>query len=491
MPRIFQLPPDPGMQAVLDYAARLREEQLRRERERAEERERQKQRAIIGGGLALGAVGGALLAPAGIASSAATGAAVTATGASATGALITSTLTGAAVGAQIGQQFAGGDIAGGVTTAAGAARGIIQAQDDQQFYGGPVTAQDRALYKRAALKVGLNPEQLMAEAVQSGQTIPNIIKSRQIQQADVKQLDALARNLDLGVTGSFLKQHGATYPTGIDGLVEDLRSEGAKFEAEAAGQQAFARISGQRDAEAQAAVQREGMEYRFDPRALAQRSADLKAIDEDVGNGDLTVEQGARIKAAMPRLVPTAVPRRTPRTIEEDEDISSKTGLIYVPDTRGGRRHVGNVRGDEDVAGTILKHQANKGRAEARTVSIEEATNDYLKAQTFAEQIKAGTFQPAGAAQPGQAPGGAAAPAQAPQDVQLQQRTEAAVERLLKVKRFFPANYDKWVPQMAVRFIDDAELVSKAFLDKINRGETLTPEEIELARFVAKLIEIS
>ncbi len=505
MPRIFPAPADPGVDAFMAYISRLQADRRRREEERAAEREAQKKRLVTIPttivGAVLGGVGAAAGAGVGVASSAATGAAVTASGAAAgatLGGIATGALTGGAIGARIGEQFVGGDIAGGLTTAASAAQGLMRAQTDRQLYGGTVTPRDRTFLAQAALKAGTNLPQLEGMARQSGQLVPDLLNTMSMEQETRGQFGDRLKAFDFPGTvedAEALIEQG-TFPDRST-LLQTLQGRQDQRAQQQAGQQAYARISGQRDAEARAAVQREQMEYRFDPRGLAQRSADLKAIDESVGNGDLTVEQGAQMKAAMPRLVPTAVPRRTPKTIEEDEQISNKTGYVYVPDTRGGRRYVGNIRGEEDVAETILKHQQAMTKATFTRVSVAEAAADYVKAQGIADQITAGTFQAgkpgaAGAAVPGQVPGApGAAPPQAAQNVQLQQRVQTAVQRLTEVQRFFPDDPAKWVPQMTERFIDDARLISKVLIDKMERGGTLTPEEVKLARFVRDLIQRS
>jgi hypothetical protein len=103
------------MQIFLDFVGQMQVARRREEEERERSRQRKKQRAIVGGAVGLGAVGGALLAPAAVASASGAiaglpaGTALTAAGTAATPALLGSVLTGAGVGAQVGGAFARDD----------------------------------------------------------------------------------------------------------------------------------------------------------------------------------------------------------------------------------------------------------------------------------------------------------------------------------------------------------------------------------------------
>jgi hypothetical protein len=111
---ILETLPDPRLQIFLDFVGQLQQARRQEEEERARSRERLRQRQMVGGGLALGAVGGALLAPAAVASAGvgsgfAAGTALTAAGTPATAGLLGSMLVGAGMGAQAGGALARDD----------------------------------------------------------------------------------------------------------------------------------------------------------------------------------------------------------------------------------------------------------------------------------------------------------------------------------------------------------------------------------------------
>ncbi len=122
---ILETLPDPRLQSLLDFTGQLQLARRQEEEERARSRERLRQRQIVGGGLALGALGGALLGPAaasaipagtsaGTAVGLGTGIAPVAGGIGGSSISLGSVLTGARFGAQAGGAFATDDPAAGV-----------------------------------------------------------------------------------------------------------------------------------------------------------------------------------------------------------------------------------------------------------------------------------------------------------------------------------------------------------------------------------------
>ncbi|HEU00250.1 hypothetical protein LCGC14_0589810 [marine sediment metagenome] len=370
MPRIFQLPPDVGSQIVLDYAARLREEQLRREQEQAQERTFDFA-GFLGGGLIgafptrgevkgqgglerFGAGFGKVLPFAGAAVGGAVG------GPAGAG-------FGAQLGGQIGSVFASGDVArqdiAGFTSAAKAASGLIQARDDQRLYGGPVTAQDRALYTRAALKVRTSLSKLKDIAAQTGQFIPEIIHGLGIEQENTEQFgERLAK---LGFPGTAqdadaLVQQGA-YPNRM-AVLQAAQGEQAEREVQTAAQKTYAnRLANLRGEQDFFAQQAGNMKRQAVPRDVNERDHRIEDVDGAFRNGDMNAQQAIeRIDAIM-----ADKPRLTYRPVEPTvQDEWGKNFAIVqrpMPDgslsrpfmVRRGRRTPENPTGEMHMEGWI------------------------------------------------------------------------------------------------------------------------------------------
>lgn len=498
MDRIIQAPPNPHRQAFLDYIGRLQHQRFLREQQRAQEREAQEQRTITGVGIGLGALGGALFAPAAVASASgavpgiAAGTALTAAGAPAVPAMLSSILTGASIGGQIGQQFGIGDIAGGVTTAASAARGIMQAQEDQELYGYSVSPKERMGHLQAGLKLGLTPAQLARAARETGTTIPKVLYSAQVEAADAQRTQEMLVDAGIMMSEAEFTARAEDYPGGPMSLFLDLQSQVGEMEAAFAGRKAYETVMGTKRGEAHAAAVREGMEVGYDPRAIANQVATLNALDQAQRDGDLTLEQATQQAADLPPLQLVERPRRTPRTVEEEEVQSGATGHYYIRTKDGDFRPVGNMK-EEGLAEAILKHQQELIRGTMGTpITVQQAAADYVDAHRVADQIKAGTFRVA-APRPVPRPTGAPAPTAQPRppqstvDPQLQARLQRASGVLAWAMKQFP-DVDNWTAQMREDFYPAAKLLNEAFVQKLERGERVTPEEEQLARFAAQII---
>lgn len=546
MPRIFQMPIDPQLQAWIDFVSRQQAERFRAEQERAEEREAQKQRLILGSTIAataiIGGVGGAIAggastagattgAAAGLTSQAAgaaiggpagaalggagaaqaavaasAGAAAAGAGGGALAGGLAGALRGAMIGTKIGGQFAQGDYAGGATTAAQAVGGLMQAMEDQQFYGGAISSKERASVQSAALKVGGTMAQFEQLSQQTGAFIPELIQNARIdQESDQVYQERLN---ELGFFGTAQEADALAVEGGFQsrsGLVRALQAQEDQRQVQVAGQKSYEQTMGKAEALAASAARNEEMELRPDPRAVALFKDKLNNIQAALANNEITPEQADQQTASVPVPQASWRPRKTPRTLEEDEEISNKTGQIYIRDARSpnGRRHVGSMKqAGDDVAAAIMKHQEAMSKAAFRPVSMAEAAADYVEARRIAEQLEAGTFQqPAAPQQPAvqppqprlpgtpvPGPAGAAGVVGFTEPAEAQQQVQNASQVLAIAIKAFP-DIEKWPSELREQMIPPATLLNKMFIERLQRGETLSPDEVALARLVKKIIQ--
>jgi hypothetical protein len=280
-----------------------------------------------------------LLAPAAIASSAgipagastAAGTAVTAAGTSAAAGMLTGALTGASIGGGIAQQFAGGDIAGGVTTAASAAQGIMQSMQDQKLYGYSPTSQERAGYLQQALKLNTNLRQVGLQSAQTGIPIPQLLQNMQIEQATMEELGGMFQ--DFGLTGEQAFEQGKSYPGGTPQLWQDLQGEGSKLAAKATGQKAYATSYQGLKAQVSFWGQQEKMEPHASQQEINEWDQRIEDIHELVQTGELSPEQGNQqleLLGPPPRRVQTQ--RRTPPTVQERIKRGFTVQQLAMPD---------------------------------------------------------------------------------------------------------------------------------------------------------------
>lgn len=337
MPQIIHLQPDPGIQAALDYVSRLQAERFRREQERAQEREAQEQRTIIAASLAAGAVGGAILAPAAVASAGAgsgfaAGTALTAAGVPASTALIGSVLTGASIGGRIGQQFAGGDIAGGVTTAAGAARGIIQSMDDQQFFGGSLTKQERAAVSVQAAKLGTTMAKLKIESGQTGVGVLELLQGLEFEQADHEQLRKMLIKENILLTPGEFDDFASEHPQGRPGAFRELQGEVSQFKAKAAGQKTYEQTRQRALAEIDTATQLASGERRPTLRDVAERDQRISDIHDSLSVGEMSVGQaGQALNDLIQAPLRTGIKPKQP-TVQEMVNKHLAISQLPMPD---------------------------------------------------------------------------------------------------------------------------------------------------------------
>lgn len=350
MPRIFHLPPDPGIQFSLDHIRLLREEQIRAEQERAQEREAQKQRAIIAAGAGVGAL---VAIPAAIAAGTTTVAGSVAAGVP----LVTSSLSiptllsGAAIGAQVAGKFATGDIAGGVTTAAGAARGIIQSMDDQQFFGGSLSKAERAEFSKRAIKAGTTVGKLKQISRQTGQLIPELLQIMEFEQADDKRVQGMLDDAGILLSADEFSTFAGEHPQGRMGAFFELQGEVSQFEAQAAGQKKFAQDVAESEAAAQNAARRVNMELLPNQREVSAYSADRQEILDNQQLGITTLEEASQQLRGLKVPQATWQPRKTPLTAREIAAQQSTTIPIIIDD-----QIVGHAFGTVDRDGTLRIH---------------------------------------------------------------------------------------------------------------------------------------
>lgn len=531
MVRIIQAPPDPRWQSFLDYVSRLQEERYRREQERAQEREAQKQRTIAGIGLGLGAVGGVAIAgamaPAAVASASGMGAlaagtpmtaAGTAAGLSTMGA-ISAGLTGAAVGGQMAQQFGAGDIAGGVTTAAGAARGVMQTMEDQKLYGYSPSPQERAAYAKLALKSGTSMGQLRGMALQSDSTIPQLLQAYQIAGADAERKQGMLTDAGIMMSVPEFDEAAARHPGGDMGIFLDMQSQVGEFKAQMAGKKAFAQRYNSAKAEIQIAGELERMEGHIPQHAISEKDQRIEDIHEAWQMGELSDAQAIQQfdRYVGPPLRRVQTPRQTTPTWQEL--VPKQLGIAQLPMPDGTqsppmiiRQHPPTPRSpegeiefvrwvseDEDLTEAILKHYESLVKSTFDpSIPMSKAAENVAQAKRIAKEMEAGTFKPQQVirpsvpsrpvARPGQpAPVRPQMPAR-PAKSGLQQQVEIAADLLMRLAKDFP-DVAKWTPEMREQFIPPAVFLNKIFLERLRRGELLTPEETKLARFVKKIVE--
>lgn len=526
MVQIIQAPPDPGMQWLSDYTSRLQEERYRREQERAQEREAQQQRLIAGVGLGLGAVGGiaiaGAMAPAAVASASgmgalAAGTPITAAGTAAglsTAGTISAGLTGAAVGGSIAQQFGAGDIAGGVSTAAGAARGLMQSMEDQRLYGYSPTKQERAQIATMALKAGMTMPQLKGMASQMGVTVPEALQIVQFERADAQQTQDILDSMNIPMSAVEFDQFAANYPTRRDAFFA-AGGEVAAFEARTAAQKAFATDMAQANAGIAAAVQHENMEWHYAPQALANHALAQQDIAAAVDRGELTPEQGRQLLAGLEIPQPRPVPRQTPMTIEEDEEVSTKTGNQYVRDRDGRRRQVGNVRDardkemtDQQFAAVINKEldalwpqrqlmppktlDAETGKLRAMTEQEMEAAayQSFLRKAAMRDQhYQAGQQQPVVSqpqppAQPQPAAAQPSAPAP-PQQPQSQLERDADLLTMMSMT----SKIEEWTPTQRRNAAAVAARFQDSLVETYGDPKNVPPELLPALRFALRVLK--
>lgn len=522
MVRIIQAPPDPRWQSFLDYVSRLQEERYRREQERAQQREAQRGRAAILGGPVVGAIAGAsgeqmlqgAMVTAGAAFGGIGGAAAGLSGLQ----MIPAVLEGAATGAQVGQAFVGGDVAAGLATAAGAARGVMQTMEDQKLYGYSPTPQERAAYAKLALKSGTTMGQLRGMALGSDSTIPEILQAFQVSQAETDRIGDMLADAGIPMSGPEFQERAPGHEGGAMGLFLDLSSVMAQGKAQAAGKKAFAQKYNTAKAEIQIAGELERMEGHIPQHAISEKDQRIEDIHEAWQMGELSDAQAIQ---QFDRYVGPPLRRvQTQRQTEPDwrEDTPKQLGVtqFLMPDGTPSppvvvRRHPGTPRSPrgemslegwvpqgDDATELLLKHYENMSKATFGATTMREAAADIVLAKQIIKEMEAGTYQqervvspavPSGAearpAQPTPGPSQAAAP---DAKTALQQRVRIAADLLTRVARDFP-DPAKWSPEMKEQFMPPAVLLNKLFLERMRQGEILTPEEVTLARFVAQIVQ--
>ena len=375
---IIPRPPDPIRRAFLDYVSRLQAERYRREQERAQEREAQQQRTITGVGLGLGAIGGVAIAgamaPAAVASSAgygalAAGTPVTATGAAAglsTMGAISAGLTGASVGARMGQQFAGGDIAGGVTTAAQTAGGIMQSMQDKELFGYSPAPQERASYSQALAKTGYSMSEAATVVRETGSTIPAFIRSAQAAQADDERFQGMLTEAGWTGTVAEFDSLAERHPSkSRQGAYLDWLTQNAATQAQTAGLKAYRQKSANLQAEQDYYAGLAGnMKRKAIPREVNERDQRYADVEEMFRKGEIGVDQASaeidKITASKPRV--SYRPSEAPVTESWTKNFA--IGQLPMPDgsmsppflMRRGRRTTENPEGEIQLEGWVKEH---------------------------------------------------------------------------------------------------------------------------------------
>lgn len=500
MARIFQLPPDPGIQAALNYVSNLQAERFRREQERAQERTFDLAGALGGGLFGAFPTRGEVKDEGFGSRFAAGGIKALPVVATAVGGAIGGP-PGAALGAQLGssitQQVSGGTAAGsGIGPATKAVAGIMQFMDDQQHFGSPLTKQERTAFAQQAAKLGLTMKQAKSQAAQAGQTVPQLLQGLQFDRADIKTVQDILNRNDIPMSADeFISAAGDDRT----GFFEELRGQVADFKADSAAKKQFAQTTARLQAELEAGARNEQMEMRFDPRELTQRSADLKDIDQGFANGDFTLEQANQQKAALPRLQPTFRPRQTPRTIEEEEVVSQKTGQIYVRDARNptGFRHVGSMkdlsgppRTFEEAMAQLSPQQRMEMANKTRTQLFIEAgpeDNDPASPAQVAARMRANFDATNFTGQPQPAPQGQGAPQpQQPQNpaAVAMQRVQQGLVVLTNLMSEKPL--DSWTEQE----LDQGGNIVTTVLADLQAFPRGDPQALAMARKVLELKEL-
>jgi hypothetical protein len=434
---------------------------------------------------------------------------------------ISAGLTGASIGGRMAGQFGQGDIAGGVTTAAQTVRGITQSIEDRELYGYSPTPQERAAYAKSLAEVGLTPQQAAMAARATGGTIQGVIYSAQAADADDKNLrDMLTK---VGWTGSLdefdtlVERH----PSGTrQGAFLDLYVQKGMRDAQTAGQEAYLRkLSGLHAEQDYFASLAGPMKRKTAARDVNERDQRIADVTEALQTGEMNLQQASaeldKIAAIQPRV--TYSPDEPSVAQRRDNDFS--IGQLPMPDGsmsppilfRRGRRTTENPDGemhverwiaDEDPAKVILEHQASvtkSGLVTPKQYTVEMAAADYVKAVEIGKQIAAGTFQtkgvqtpvavpqqPTAPAPPGPTAAGPVAAAPTVADPNLQSQVNEATHVLSKLMLDYPDAH-KWAP-IRERFHQHAVLLNKVFIEKIESGELLTPEQQQLAKFAAQII---
>lgn len=530
MPQFFQAPLDPRTQNFIEYVNRLQWERKQRELAREEERDKQQGRTLMGGILVASVVGGAVVGGIAAGASAGAGAAATAgsgistattagaaisaaeisaatagAGTSIAAGMLSGAGTGLMYGAKYGipaaQQLSRGDYAGAAGTAASAATNIMQASRDRKTYGYSLSKAERTDLRRLAMDAGMTLGQVEMSARELGMRPQEIIQAAQESKTDDARLQAVlqAKGVAMPIADAEQYEHG-----GIIGLLADVNRATAEQEVEQATDKAFAVSMARDEAGVAAAARDANMEYRPDPRKIAIHQAAMRDIEKGRQAGDYTTEQADRLAAKVEAIEYSWQPRIRPLTVEDEEMVSTNTGMIYNRDRDGRLRKIGKVA-EDDIAQAILKYQVDMTKAGAMmgvTVSLDDAAAAYIKADNIKQQIEAGTYRQQAPPPPPPPPPGAdatAPQAQAappgpqrqmqPWDTELRQQVavQNATAMVAKAIAIAP-DVEKWPAEMREQVLPAATLLNKMFLAKLDRGELLTPDEQELARVVFKIV---
>lgn len=293
MPRIIQRPADPMMQSFLDYVSRLQQERYQREQERAQEREAQEERTIVGVGAGLAAIGGALLAPAGAFGAVGGMSALPGTTVSALPG-ISATLSGAALGGTMAGRFAGGDIAGGLTTAAQAVRGIVQHQQDLEMFGGPVTLQERERYSKQAQKLGVGTLDRAAQlAREANMLVGPFLNDLELDRADNDTQLKAVQEVAPWITNSRLEELKAQVPGGVSRIIKEFQDSFERRKRDQAEKMAAAKWTATAEAEVAMAKKLNPGKYleTVPTSQIAERALRIKRLKADFDRGDLTLPE--------------------------------------------------------------------------------------------------------------------------------------------------------------------------------------------------------
>jgi hypothetical protein len=325
MPTFIQRP-DPFAQVIQSFVQQEQLARQQREIERARSREQQRQRQIAGAGLAAGAIGGALLAPAAVASSATTGAALTATGEAALPALLSSVGQGALAGGQIGSRFAGApELAAGFDFAQQTVGKITQALEDREAFGFvPGAEERRAIMTDFARTPGITFSQARQRQRATGEPVLEQLERARINALDDEQMRRTLVREGLMITPPQLdelvtekREAGVadfTRADAVNELLGDRMTTAGRIERK----NAIAQLLGEKRAERQMAAVNEGYVEEVHEPLFIKQQAELDNEQGKWERGERDDEEFADFLANMPPP-PTRLVKRPPPPSPEEQ----------------------------------------------------------------------------------------------------------------------------------------------------------------------------